>query len=109
MSLVITVPKKLVSIIKKNSKANVIVVGPHGTVTPNFIRKETGADYIIRGECDLVVPEIINKRFKNIESIHGVCSKTHTSHSIAEVKNLDDIPIPRLDLLNLYLYEPQIW
>jgi len=107
--LVLSVPKKLISIIKENSSAKTVLTGPHGTITPNYIRKEIKPDYIIRGECDLVVSAIINSRFKAIKSVPGVCSKNHISRQVAKVKNLDDIPMPRLDLLDLDLYEAQIW
>lgn len=107
--LSLSVPKQLVSIIKETSKAKTIVIGPHGSVTPNFIMKELGVDFVIRGECDLVVPQIINARFKDIIKIPGVCTKEHTSKLDAAVKDLNEIAMPRLDLLDLDLYEAQIW
>lgn len=107
--LVLSVPKSMIEIIQQESNAKTILIGPHSTITPNYIRKELNPDYMIRGECDLVVPELINKDFKGIKDIKGVCSKRYITNSIAVVENLDDIPMPRIDLLDLDLYEPQIW
>lgn len=107
--IVLSVPKTMLEIAKEKSEAKTILIGPHPTITPNFIQKELKPDYMIRGECDLVVAELINKNFKDIKSIAGACSKRHISRTIAVVNNLDDIPLPRLELLDLKLYEPQIW
>lgn len=107
--LEMSIPQKVTKIIKLNSKAKVIIIGPHGTITPNEVFKKIDCDIVINGESDLIVPEIINNGLKEIINKAGVSTKEHISLQVAMVNNLNDLPLPRLDLLDLKLYEPHIW
>lgn len=105
----LSIPEEAIRVVRSASAATVIVIGPHGTITPTFVMTELKPDYLVRGECDLVVSELINAQFKDAESITGVCTVRGINQGIAAVADLDDIPLPRLDLLKLDLYEPHIW
>jgi hypothetical protein len=107
--LEVSIPVKLIKIIRSISSAKNIVIGPHGTITPKYILNKTKCDFLIKGEADKVTSDIINSNFKNISQLPGVCSKSNISNSLAVVEKLDDLPIPKLNLLDLNLYESQIW
>lgn len=107
--LELSIPKKLISIIKKISASKVILIGPHGSITPQYVLGETNTDILIKGEGDLVVANIINQNFRNIKDIPGVCTQEYISSQLAIVEDLNSLPIPKLDILDLKLYEPHIW
>lgn len=103
-------PKKGIEQIRKiNSKAKIILIGPHATVKPSDFFEEQ-IDFIIRGEPDLVTVELVCALFENkgFSQLKGVCFRQNNewiaSDENANVGNLHDLPILPFNKVNLCLY-----
>ncbi len=102
---------KLAQIIKKNfPHIKTIVGGPHSTALPKKTLEEFPYfDFVIMGEGEETLLEFCNsiKENKDQEGILGLAYRT--SNGIKEelrrplIKNLDDLPFPNRDLLNINL------
>ena len=46
--------------------APVVVIGPHGSVTPHATLMKTGADVVLRGEPDQTLPQLADSAWENI-------------------------------------------
>lgn len=103
----IDVVKDTISAIRKTCQVKCIIFGPHGTVEPEWALKETGADYVVRGEPEFAVSEFVNSNFD--ENTAGVASLHALDSSIAEVKDLDELPIPDYQYLNMEKYRGHAW
>ncbi len=106
---------KIAEIIKQiNKKIWVIVGGYHPTAMPEDIIHNKNIDFAIIGEGEKTFYELVNaidekKDFNNIRGIifkkEGKIIKTEQRELI---KNLDEIPFPARDLLDLKLYESSV-
>ncbi|KOY85959.1 radical SAM protein [bacterium 336/3] len=94
----------------KKYKATVIVSSSDSTDHYEKYLQE-GADIVIRGEAEQTLLEIIEKP-TNLEHIRGVAYKTEneikTTPKREIFKNLDILPIPAWDLVDMDAYR-QIW
>ena len=62
------VPRQWISALGRRSR--VVVIGPHGSVTPHATMDKTGADIILRGEPDQTLPQLATMPW---EMIPGCC------------------------------------
>ncbi len=62
------VPTRWITDLQRSSK--VVVVGPHGSVTPQATLEKTGADVVLRGEPDQTLPQLSTTPW---EMIAGCC------------------------------------
>lgn len=108
-------PKLLASAIKKQfPKALLIVIGPHGTITPEWVlQKCHDIDILVRGEPALTIQEIAKnlplteKKKKRILGISYFCNKKIiNNHSRPYLNNLGLLPLPAYHLLPMELYGP---
>lgn len=111
----IEAPRLLAAALKKAfPKAVIIAIGPHGTVTPDWVlEKCRGIDILVRGEPELTVQEIaanfpLGPRKKNkilgLSFIEG--GKIINNPSRPYLENLDQLPLPAYHLLPMKLYGP---
>lgn len=96
-------------IVKENSKAKVIMVGPHISVlfeeTLNIA--EGAVDVACIGEYDYTVRDVI-KNFNNLENVKGICfiknNKPFKSSNRELIENLDELPFPAWHHLDMMKY-----
>jgi len=62
------VPAAWIAALKRDSR--VVVIGPHGSVTPQSTLAKTGAEIVLRGEPDQTLPQLASTPF---EMIAGCC------------------------------------
>ncbi len=62
------VPRQWISALGRRSKT--VVIGPHGSVTPQATMDKTGADVVLRGEPDQTLPQLATLPW---EMIAGCC------------------------------------
>lgn len=62
------VPKMWIQALGRKSK--VVVIGPHGSVTPQATMHKTGADIVLRGEPDQTLPQLANTSW---DMVPGCC------------------------------------
>lgn len=62
------IPRQWISEIRRSS--TVVVIGPHGSVTPHATLMKTGADVVLRGEPDQTLPQLADAAW---EMIPGCC------------------------------------
>jgi anaerobic magnesium-protoporphyrin IX monomethyl ester cyclase len=68
------VPKQWIHELDRQSK--VVVIGPHGSVTPLATIRKTGADVVLRGEPDQTLPQLASTPW---EMIPGCCWRDDNS------------------------------
>ncbi len=64
------VPRQWIDALARHSK--IVVIGPHGSVTPNATLQKTGAHIVLRGEPDQTLPQLATHPW---EMIAGCCWK----------------------------------
>jgi len=102
-------PKKNIKLIRKyNEIANIIIIGPQGTVKPDVFF-EDDINYIIRGEPDIAAPKLVLNIIKNNKKyIPGVCVKEGNrwryENSFANVNSLSNLPLLKYDKLKVDSY-----
>ena len=96
---------------KKWPHAVVVIGGVAATHSYKKILTNQVVDYVIRGEAEIAFTQLvqsINSDHNNIVDIDGVIDQTKlstgSSRMASMVDNLDDIPIPAYDLLDMDLY-----
>ncbi len=62
------VPKAWIAALGRRGK--VVVIGPHGSVTPHATLEKTGADVVLRGEPDQTLPQLASMPW---EMVAGCC------------------------------------
>lgn len=91
----------------KHKNIKTILIGPHGTVTPELILQQAPEiDIIVRGEPERTVEEIISGA--SLERIKGISyiKNKHIQHNPdSEPIDLNILPIPAYDLLPMDKYE----
>ena len=102
----IILPSKICRNIKKETGAKVIVIGPHSTVSPDWVLEETGADCIFRGEPELDIVRFIESGFD--KSVQGLYAEG-TDNGFSFVADLSKLPLPAFELLDNDRYKPHTW
>jgi anaerobic magnesium-protoporphyrin IX monomethyl ester cyclase len=66
------VPRQWIEALRKilNPQVKIVVIGPHGSVTPAATLSKTGADVVLRGEPDQTLPQLATMPW---EMIAGCC------------------------------------
>lgn len=89
----------------------VILAGTYPTLTPESSLKESNADILIIGEIEETLLDIIQKETK-LSEIKGIAYKKGNEIVINEprplIKDLDKLPFPAYDLVDLKLYKTNI-
>lgn len=95
-------------------KATFIVGGIHATNSVKHLLRLPEIDYIGRGECELALPEFIRQFLQRQEiSVQGFYSRANLVDGIATelcipAFNLDDLPFPDWDLIDMERYVTSI-
>jgi anaerobic magnesium-protoporphyrin IX monomethyl ester cyclase len=101
---------ELATVIKKISKAPIVIGGPHVSALSDESLEQKGIDFVVRGEGEETILEIcemiLGKRKK--EQILGLSYKNKGKivHNPARplIKNLDDLPFPAYHLFKVEKY-----
>jgi radical SAM superfamily enzyme YgiQ (UPF0313 family) len=94
----LSVPSKTLKTIKQSINSKNIIIGPHGTIDPEWTREQTQGDIIVRGESDFSITSLIDSEYKG-----------KTLDIRDNPVNLQKLPFPSFDMLDLSLYEPHAW
>lgn len=89
------IPQHWISALRRPSK--VVVIGPHGSVTPRTTMNKTGATVVLRGEPDQTLPQLASLAW---EMIPGCCwrdSRTGAYHSTPGLGVVDMQAVTTLD------------
>lgn len=88
-----------------NPKISVVVGGPHPTIAPNTYNNKN-IDFIVKGEGEITFYELLTKQDKS--KILGLYiqnkNKLDFTGERPLIKDLDSLPFPALDLVNLKKY-----
>ena len=94
----------------------VVLGGPHPSVRYEKLLENDQCDYCVVGEGEVTFKEFVEKFSTgvNLEKIEGIASKKEGKVSCVKrtpVDNLDDLPMPAYDLLNIktYLEDPNLY
>jgi len=98
-------------LIKKTDKRiQTVIGGPHpSAIGSQSLTNFHNADIAVMGEGEFTFMEIVNDEIP-VSEIKGICyTNSHDKHLMTEprppTKNLDHIPLPNLDLVDLSKYE----
>ena len=89
------VPKQWIAALDRRSQ--VVVIGPHGSVTPHATLVKTGANVVLRGEPDQTLPQLASTSW---EMIAGCCwrdTRNGTFRSAPGLGAVDMQAVPMLD------------
>ncbi len=98
---------------KANPNVATITMGPHVTELPERTLEENPAlDYVMIKECELTFKELIEnleEKRRDLKGIRGLAWRNEKGKIVINemrpyIKNLDDLPLPRHDLLPLNKY-----
>lgn len=103
-----------IEIIKKiDQKVKIIVGGPHPTIFPEeTLKHNPNIDFAIYGEGEITIVELLDALEKNtpFNEIKGLVyrkGKEIIKNSQRPfIKDLDEVPLPARELLNMNLYKP---
>lgn len=95
-----------------NPKIKIIVGGPHPTALPEITLKEKEIDFAVRGEGEETLKELLDKISKNkkdFENVKGIGFRDNKGKIVLTprrelIANLDEIPFPARDVLDLDKY-----
>lgn len=73
-----------------------LLVGPHGTVSPELTLQKTKADFLIRGEFEIALVQFLTGVCEKTE-IDGLCWNGHVQ-SIATVKDINELNISNCEI-----------
>lgn len=93
----ISLPKITSCIVRSISKAFIILIGPHPTVSPEWVLEECEADFLIRGEPEVSLAEFINSNLEN-KQVEGLFSSKQ-NNGIAVVDDLSLLPVVDFSML----------
>jgi len=103
--------KELGHSLKRELNVPIIIGGSHPTVTPIKTMQECSAfDYLVFGEAELTFVELVNsiRNGRTVEGIKGVAYRKNgeiiKNESRPFIEDLDSIPFPARELLNLDNY-----
>lgn len=89
---------------------NTVLIGPHGSLTPDWVFQKCLVKFIIRGEPELVAKNLIDSLAEggSPEEIKGISyrSKNKIFHNLdaERINNLDELPIPSYGMLPMEKY-----
>ena len=96
---------------RTNPKTKVCIGGFHATLYPEETLSQGDVDIVILGEGEQPVLDLVNYMDKGIPDIRDICGlgfKENGSLSINQnrpvMKNLEDIPFPDYDLIDIHRY-----
>lgn len=89
------VPRQWISSLGRKSK--VVVIGPHGSVTPHATMDKTGADVVLRGEPDQTLPQLATTPWEMIAGCMWRDRETGTVHETPGLGVVDMQAVPMLD------------
>ncbi|HIH26011.1 B12-binding domain-containing radical SAM protein [Candidatus Woesearchaeota archaeon] len=110
--------KELCEFIKKHNKDAVVIIGgPYPTERPDhFIEKKVMFDYLVLGEAEESFYELIKeiKEGRDGKNLNGISyikgGKLIKNPERKEIQNLDDIPLPAYEKVDMKYYtEPNSW
>lgn len=110
--------KNICDFIKDYSKNTIIIIGgPHPTICPeHFIDRNVRFDYLVIGEGELTFYDLIKSIEEkcNTDNIKGIAyaknSKLKFTASRELIKNLDELPLPAYDKIDMEYYcRPNVW
>ena len=97
-------------VINKAGVHSTILIGSHGSLTPEWIFEKCKVDYIVRGEPEITTLNLVNAIDKK-ESISGVEGISHKSKGkvinnkdASRIENLERLPFPAYELLPMDKY-----
>ncbi len=104
--------KKMVSIVKDSSPKTIVIAGGiYPTLLPEHFLDDVNFDYIIMGEGEYRLPRLLNyleNEINSIKDIDGLVYHHNGKRIIQQVKNyikdLDKLPMPRYENINLNKY-----
>lgn len=88
----------------------VLVGGPHATLCYEQVLENRDIDYTVIGEGEITVPRLLKVLDKNndVSNVEGIAymrkNRVIRTKPRAFIKNLDDIPFPRWDLIDVKKY-----
>ncbi len=85
--------KRVIEVIRKNSRAVIVLGGSGFDIMPESILKFLEADFGIVGEGEKVFVELIKRVEKGVEDIRTLRSKVFNTR-FDLIENLDDLPLP---------------
>ena len=95
---------------QKLSNVFIVVGGPHPTIYPEESLIKFNTDVVVRGEGEITFSKLVNRVLKNSDyyDLQGIAYLKDNSVQINEsrplIKDLDSIPFPARDLLDLHVY-----
>jgi len=115
--LMIVIREILESLKSKSPKIKTILTGIHPSALPEKTLKEEKTDFVGRGESFYIIEKLLNvlKESKNVGDykINGLWylkdSKTIGNGWGDLIKNLDELPMPAWDMLDLNKYRAHNW
>ena len=87
-----------------------ILMGSHGTVSPEWILEKSKVNFVVRGEPELTTVNLVETLAKNgdISQVRGISylkdEKIVNNPDAERNKNLNDLPFPAYDLLPMEKY-----
>lgn len=103
--------KKMCTLIKRiNSNIVTVIGGMHATIKPRELLSNKNIDFIIKGEADYTFAELVdalenNKDYSNIDGIgYKDMNGIHIKKKEKYIEDLDGLPFPARDLLNIKKY-----
>lgn len=107
---------ELAKIVRKNSKAKIIIGGVHASALPEFIVKNYPdlIDCVVVGEGEITMHELINAYQNNscIREINGIAYKRDDAVIRNKcrpfIEDVDSIPFPARDLIPQKLFTPNV-
>ena len=112
------VVKDICAFAGENSKESTIIIGgPHPTISPqHFVDMEVKFDYLVVGEGENTFYELAKTIMNNgeIEQVKGIAykkgGKLHFNKPRELIQNLDELPMPAYDKVNMEYYcRPNVW
>lgn len=91
-------------------KTPVVIGGIHATVNPRLVLKNKEIDYVVLGEGEETIIHLVNALIGKIriETIDGLAfrrgSEIYVNPKTKFIKNLDKLPLPARDLLDMEAY-----
>lgn len=90
---------RIVNMIKNYTDSLVVIGGPSATTVPEFALLHSKTDYIIKGEGEIPFSNFLRDYDINDLPEKGIYNDRHIM-----IENLDDLPYPAWDLVDLELY-----
>jgi radical SAM superfamily enzyme YgiQ (UPF0313 family) len=97
-------------IINQARITNTILIGPHGSLTPDWVFQKCEVKFIIRGEPELTVKKLIDILAGGLfwQDLAGISyregSKVFHNVDASRIENLDELPLPVYEMLPMEKY-----